>query len=109
MTETESKWAARVEQWRASGKSAPEFTQGQGFEPSTLRYWASRLKHPPRARQSEKPAARVRMVRVRRTSHPVAANAVVIAIGVARIEVRSGFDGALLREVVDALTTGPQA
>ncbi len=44
MTATEAKWAARVRDWRASGKSAEAFAVGQAFESSTLRYWASRLK-----------------------------------------------------------------
>jgi hypothetical protein len=101
MTDTEAKWAARVAQWRASGKSAPEFAEGQGFEFSTLRYWASRLKHLPQS--LAKPVPRVRMVRVRRTPHPVVAEPMIVAIGAARVEVRSGFDRALLREVVEAL------
>jgi hypothetical protein len=101
MTDTEAKWAARVAQWRASGKSAPEFAEGQGFESSTLRYWASRLKHLPQS--LAKPVPRVRMVRVRRTPHPVVAEPMIVAIGAARVEVRSGFDRALLREVVEAL------
>lgn len=107
MTETETKWAARVEQWRASGKSAPEFAQGQGFESSTLRYWASRLKQLPQS--LAKPVPRVRMVRVRRTPRPVAAEPMVVAIGGARVEVRSGFDRALLRQVVAALATEREA
>jgi hypothetical protein len=101
MTKTEAKWAARVERWRASGKSAPEFAQGQGFESSTLRYWASRLKHLPPS--LAKPVPRVRMVRVRRTPPPVVAGPLVVAIGAARVEVRLGFDRALLRQVVEAL------
>jgi len=45
MTETEAKWAARVLEWRESGKAAEEFAEGRGFEASTLRFWASRLKN----------------------------------------------------------------
>jgi hypothetical protein len=101
MTKAEAKWAARVEEWRASGKTAPEFAQGQGFESSTLRYWASRLKHSPPSLTKAVP--RVRMVRVRLTPPPVMAAPLVVGIGVARVEVRSGFDRALLRQVVEAL------
>jgi hypothetical protein len=107
MTETEAKWAARIAQWRASGKSAPEFAQGQGFESSTLRYWASRLKRLPEP--PAKPAPRVRMLRVRRTPRPAVAEPMIVAIGAARVEVRSGFDRALLREVVEALATEREA
>jgi hypothetical protein len=103
MTETEAKWAARVERWRASGKTAPEFAQGQGFESSTLRYWASRLKHLPPSLSKPVPVPRVRMVRVRWTPPAVMAAPLVVGIGAARVEVRSGFDRALLRQVVEAL------
>lgn len=129
MTETEAKWIERVEQWRAGGKSAEEYAQGRGFEASTLRYWASRLKtKPPQgtipptssvvaAETSAEPTRRdaLRIVRIRRSKvsvpteavRPRPANlanaAVWIAIGAARIEVRRGFDRGLLLDVVDAL------
>lgn len=127
MTETEAKWSERVGQWRESGKSGEEFAQGRGFEASTLRYWASRLRtKPPTVTTSStslvsaggtsvEPKRRdaLRIVRVRRSktsSAPVAtaladsANpAVWIAVGAARIEVRPGFDRRLLLDVVDAL------
>jgi transposase len=113
MTETEAKWAERIRRWRASGKTAKAFAAGQGFEGSTLRYWASELKKR-RAVKSTKPVAvppappkpvaapRVRLLRV----HPVRRSItepMVISVGDARIEVRRGFDRALLREVVSAL------
>jgi len=44
MTPTETKWAARIEAWRASAKTAEEFAAGQGYEPSTLKFWASKLR-----------------------------------------------------------------
>jgi hypothetical protein len=44
MNETEAKWAERVLEWRESGQAAEEFAEGRGFEASTLRFWASRLK-----------------------------------------------------------------
>jgi hypothetical protein len=101
MTKTEAKWSARVEGWRASGKTAPEFAHGQGFESSTLRYWASRLKRLPPS--LARPVPRVRMVRVRWTPPAVMAAPLVVGVGAARVEVRSGFDRALLRQVVEAL------
>src|SRR5579871_4318965 len=103
MTETEEKWAERVRQWRAGGLSASEFAQGQGFEPSTLRYWASQLKRRDKA-PAKPPAARVRMIRVRRVeSHARVEEVMVVAVGAARVEVRPGFDPALLRALVEAL------
>ncbi len=43
------------------------------------------------------------MVRVQRASAPVSHEPMVLAIGSVRVEVRPGFDGALLRKVVRAL------
>ena len=110
MTATEAKWAERVRQWRASGKTAPEFAAGQGFADSTLRCWASELNHrAPRPRKAALPPtqlapadAPVRIARVVRIAAPAAAP-IVVAVGAARVEVRAGFDRALLREVVEAL------
>jgi hypothetical protein len=124
MTQTEVKWSERVRGWRESGRTAEQFAEGQGFEASTLRYWASRL----RAKQAGSAPAgeppretpRVRLVRVRRrtrrtsgasetsTATPAGEStspsaALVIALGAARIEVRRGFDARLLSDVVEAL------
>jgi hypothetical protein len=126
MTETETKWSERVKEWKASGQTAKAFAHGRDFKPSTLTYWAHRLRQA--AGQSAAPvtfgepamrsatAPRVRMVRVRPTtvrgSRPTAESTsevetssatIVIAVGAARIEVRSGFDRALLTEVIEAL------
>jgi hypothetical protein len=121
MTPTETKWSDRVKDWKASGQTAKVFAQGRDFKPSTLTYWAHRLRQLvgaaavpeisglPSMRSTSTP--RVRMVRVRPASRPSASMAragtsgaaIVIAVGAARIEVRSGFDRALLTEVVEAL------
>jgi len=113
MTTTEAKWTDRVREWRASGKSAEAFAEGQQFEASTLRYWASRLKrYAPTTTPDVAPAApqpTVTMARVvRRRGRPAAAGAarpteLAIAIGGARIVVGHGFDAELLRAVVAAL------
>lgn len=128
MTQTETKWEERVRGWRESGRTAESFAEGQGFEASTLRYWASRLKSKKAVGASSTsgvaPAVSLRepesvhLVRVRptraRSSHtrggrsmPVASPesnaAMVIVLGAARIEVRAGFDRALLGELVEVL------
>jgi len=123
MTQTEAKWAERVHDWRASGRTAAEYAEGRVFKASTLRFWASRLRTKSQA-EATRPmpqgeAAAVRLVRVRRRSEraPSPSEGVaratargstsdarmVIALGAARIEVRSGFDRALLRDVLEAL------
>ena len=123
MTETESKWAERVKEWKASGQTAKAFAQGRDFKASTLTYWAYRVRRiggrPEAPATRQQPATglattpQVRMARVRpprvRSKSPTAAAAgstgatMVIAIGAARIEVRSDFDRALLAQVVEAL------
>jgi hypothetical protein len=114
MRTTEARWAERVRDWRASGKTAEAFADGQQFEASTLRYWASRLKTaappPPAEAAASKKVAMARVVR-RRRSRPVAGRDVetaeiAIAIGDARITVSRGFDPELLRHVVAALGGG---
>jgi hypothetical protein len=122
MTETEAKWCERVKEWKASGQTAKAFAQGRDFKPSTLTYWAYRVRQiagcpvGPATREEAATGlattSQVRMVRVRPTRMRRGAAAagastpsatMVIAIGAARVEVRSGFDRALLAQVVEAL------
>jgi hypothetical protein len=103
MTDTESKWAERVREWRASGCTAREFAEGREFQASTLVYWASCLR---RGRVGgigpEQRQRRVRMARVVRSPARID-DSIVVAVGAARVAVRAGFDEALLRRVVKAL------
>jgi transposase len=94
-----AEWSERVRAWRESGQSAPAFAEGKGFLASTLRWWGSELAR----RERETP--RVRLARVVRALPPAPrpSTPLMIAVGAARIEVRSGFDRGLLRDVVDAL------
>lgn len=105
MTETEAKWGARVLEWRESGKAAEEFAAGRGFEASTLRFWASRLKNT-KAESTERTPV-VRMARVVRAARPADSTAsdacIVVEVGQARVAVRRGFDASVLREVIAAL------
>src|SRR5260370_4841084 len=109
MTQTEAKWGERVRDWRASGRTAGQFSEGQGFKASTLRFWASHLRGKASAVAAapvaQEDAGRVRLVRVRRTrgrmpiptegsasatTRESVSNATMgIAIGTARIEVRA--------------------
>ena len=108
MTGTQAKWSERVREWRASGKTAEEFSTGLNFEASTLRYWSSRLKSVAIATDAP-PIARV--VRRRRGGvAPIVPTPTVapqreleVVIGGARIVLRRGFDAELLREVAAAL------
>jgi len=95
MRTTAADWAERVKAWRESGQTAPAFAEGKGFSDSLLRWWSTEL-----VRRSRK-EPRVRSVRVVRQAAAIAS--LTVSIGAARIEVRAGFDGDLLRGVVDAL------
>jgi hypothetical protein len=96
-TTTSQKWAERVRAWHASGQAASAFAAGQGYEPSTLRWWASRLRR-------EEPLRIVPVVA--RPSSSDASSSVVVEVGAARVRVTTGFDGALLAQVVRALEGG---
>ena len=40
---TKAEWARRVARWRASGLSGPAFSEREGLNVRTLRYWSWRL------------------------------------------------------------------
>jgi hypothetical protein len=115
MTETESKWAARVEEWRGSGKTAPAFCEGKEFTAGGLRYWASRLgggavgrRRVARGRRASKATAASKEVRLARVvRRPQRADStetpILIEVGDGRVGVRRGFDASSLRVVLDIL------
>jgi hypothetical protein len=105
MTETETKWAARVEDWRASGETARAFCAGKDFSAGGLRYWSSRLR---KGAVSGARSGAVRLARiVRSAAAPQAVETpIVIEVGQARIGVRRGFDTATLRTVLEVLGAG---
>jgi hypothetical protein len=103
MTATESKWAERVREWKTSGQSARAFAEGRDFKASTLTYWASCLRRQGAgAARSQERHPEVRLARVERSSSRPD-DAIVIAVGGARVTVRAGFDATLLRQVLKAL------
>jgi hypothetical protein len=107
MTDTESKWLARVAQWQASGLSLREFAAGREFKWTTLRYWRSKLRHKASPKGTEATGPAVRMARVVRSPlNRLDDSSVVIRIGGAEVVVSAGFDRGLLRAVVEALEMG---
>ena len=92
---TAAEWTERVRAWNESGREAEAFAEGKGYSAKLLRWWGSELTRRER-RRARVPLARV--VRVAPPSVPLP-----VAVGAAHIEVRDGFDRALLRDVVDAL------
>jgi transposase len=106
MTETETKWMGRVAGWKSSGQSAEEYCVGLGIQASTLRWWSSRLRRlsASGAKKGEKTSPGPRVAMVRLVAKPKCEDrALMIRVGGAQVEVRSGFDRALLRELVEAL------
>jgi hypothetical protein len=102
MKTTAAVWTERVRAWRASGLSATDFANPEGYRAKTLSWWASELKRRERVKASAPP--RVSMARVRVVHRRAERDeSLSVVVGAARIAVRRGFDAALLREVVAAL------
>lgn len=103
MTATQSKWADRVREWQASGRTAPDYARGRGFAASTLVWWSSRIRcgalgDAVASTTSGSSIRMARVVRARRSSGTLR-----VTVGGTGIEVGPGFDPGLLREVVEAL------
>lgn len=92
---TAAEWAERVRAWRESGQEATAFAEDKGYAGKLLRWWGSELG------RRERRKSRVKLARVVRVAPP--ASRLTVAVGAARIEVAVGFDGALLRAVVEVL------
>lgn len=89
-------WAKRVAAWRASGQTVHVYAAGREFAASTLRWWSWRL--------SRRAPALVRVVPV---AAPPRDSILELAVGDVRLLVRSGFDRALLAEVLDVVRARP--
>ena len=96
MRATKSDWQKRVATWQASGLSAREFAGKQGFNPSTLAWWVSKLRVEARRRKSAFIEVSVAMM-------PPTGRIDVVVRGGVRIEVSGAFDAEVLRRVVAAL------
>ena len=97
MTAAGVKWSERIGEWQQSGQSVAEFARARGFSESTLKWWIAKLKREGTADVS------VRIARVKRAKSSAEPTTLTVAVGTATIHVRSGFDSALLREIVTAL------
>jgi hypothetical protein len=95
MRTSATEWAERVEAWHGSGQTADVFAESNGYSAKLLRWWGSEL-----ARRSRR-QAKVRTVPVVRCLE--AREPLTVSVGAARIEVRAGFDRALLHELIDTL------
>jgi hypothetical protein len=106
MTETETKWADRVREWEEGEKTAEEFTAGQPYKASTLRWWRTEIRRRSGGgarRSKDHVGESIPMVRVVRRTRQRAPESMVVEVSGARISVERGFDAELLSEVVRAL------
>jgi len=104
-TDTRATWRERVASWRASGKTAEQFSAGRGFSASTLRWWSSRL-----GRKVATPTPVIRLARLVRPpaiEEPAPRGAIFVELRAvaARITVEPGTDRETLAMVVDVLGT----
>src|SRR4051812_3966007 len=107
MSDKKATWRSRVAAWRASGKTAEEFSAGQGFAVGTLRWWSSRL-----GREGTQPPAATSAIRLAKVvrSHepavfvtPMRRGAIIIEMHDAqvRVVVEAGVDRATLATVLE--------
>jgi hypothetical protein len=87
-----------VERWRTSGVSAREYCASHGMSLESLRRWALDVDAAGKALASK-------FVRVE-VAGPRDAGGLVVEIGKVRVRVERGFDGVVLRELVEVLA-GP--
>ena len=112
MSDTKATWRSRVAAWRASGKTAEEYSASQGFAVGTLRWWSSRLGRegiPPSVATSD-----IRLAKVVRSSEPAVVvppprrGAIIIEMHDARVRVlvEAGVDRATLSTVLELVGKG---
>ena len=110
MSDKKTMWQSRVAEWRASGKTAEEFSTGQGYTAGTLRWWASRLR---RDARSGRPTIRLaRVARSGRTgssevaSRPQGGVVIELLDMSARVLVETGVDRDTLGTVLEVMRAG---
>src|SRR4051794_23598698 len=99
MTQTQD-WRTQVAEWRASGLSAEEFSKQRGYPRSRLWAWSARL----RREQQQTPVAEgIPLARVVPSRAEPGGAALTLQVHDVRIEVRPGFDRAVLVTVLDVV------
>lgn len=110
MSDKKTMWQSRVVEWRASGKTAEEFSTGQGYTAGTLRWWSSRLR-----REARSGTPTIRVARVARSgraglseiaSRRQGGVAIELLDMGARVLVETGVDRDTLGTVMEVMRTG---
>jgi hypothetical protein len=110
---TREKWAARVEEWKQSGKSAVEYAAEIGVRAGTLKWWRWRLSAPAEPQRALVRGAASPLAKVTPAISPITFVEMTAAIdgdrlevvlpSSTRIRVRPGFDSATLAQLLDVL------
>ncbi|GGG20748.1 IS66 family insertion sequence element accessory protein TnpA [Paenibacillus aceti] len=90
-------WAERIQAYRASGQTMKAWCAEQNLTVHQLKYWLYK------AQRQDQAASATTFRPVTVTHQAAATESLQIQVGVARIDVRSGFEPGLLRDVVAAL------
>ncbi len=99
--ERQKEWESRIAEYRASGQSVKEWCTANDIKPERLWYWLR--KHRIKKDSSLKETTQWLPVEVSKQSPMEQGNALLIRVGGAYIEVKPGFDPALLSEIVRVL------
>jgi len=96
-------WAARIADFRASGLTMSAWCAANHCTIDQLKYWLYKAKNLPPSPSSASPPRWVPLMVADHHPETDAPSSLVVCIGKARIELQTGFDPGLLREVVRAL------
>jgi transposase-like protein len=97
---TDEERGREVEGWRSSGEGVRQYATRRGYSETTLRKWIRAAE----ARPWVSAPGLVRLVPRSAVEAGETESELVVEVGGARVRVRRGFDAALLRGVVSALS-----
>ncbi len=98
--ELQKLWEARIAEYRESGQSVKEWCAShEGISPRQLWYWLRKFKN----QTTAPPESSNRWLPIEISEQGSPEQSLLVKIGPASIEVRPGFDPALLTQVVQVL------
>lgn len=99
--EQQREWEKRVNQYRASGQSVKEWCVANNVKPDRLWYWLRKFK----TNDDASSVQSNQWLPVEVHDHSPMENALLIRVGEACIHLKTGYDPALLTQVVRTLLT----
>jgi len=103
--ERRNMWQQRVAEYCASGQSVAAWCRENDLPDHQMRYWLRRLRDGEDDQQGVHSWIEVGWSDTADSAVAARASSVLIHVGKAAIEVRPGFDAAVLRDVVEVLST----